>query len=197
MRTTLKEFIESQLFYHGTASVFSRFEQSKSRVPNDYYGGGVAYFTSDKKVAITYAKSAARQTPERVGRVYTCKLKIKNTFDVDSKFSGKELLNLLPKDLESFARGANLLSLNTPIYSIIGKLKTGNIELSGDQIFRGLSQGMVQTKKAREYLKSKGFDSLRYNGGINMNAKEHDVYIVYDSNDIEILKRQKLELKKS
>ena len=43
--------------YHGTNQLFDKFEQSKSRVLNDYYGGGVAYFTDTLKVAHTYAKS--------------------------------------------------------------------------------------------------------------------------------------------
>lgn len=190
----LIEFVENKTYYHGTAAKFSQFDQKKSRVPNDYYGGGVAYFTSDKSVAITYAKSAARNTKERVGRIYTCNLKAEKTFDVDHVFTGEELKNILPKDIYGFIRKSGMISASDDIYSAVAKLDTGNVKLTGDQVFRGISLGMVETARAREFLKSKGYDSLRYNGGANMSMKRHDVLIMYYANDIKIVKRQKFTL---
>jgi hypothetical protein len=29
--------------YHGSGAKFDQFDQKKSRIPNDFYGGGVAY----------------------------------------------------------------------------------------------------------------------------------------------------------
>lgn len=70
------------------------------------------------------------------------------------------------------------------------------MKLTGDEVFKGLSKGMNTTAKAREHLISKGYDGLRYNGGVNMGmAKKHNVYLVYDANDIKIIKRQKVAVK--
>lgn len=182
--------------YHGSGSRFSKFEQSKARIPNDFYGGGVAYFTDDLGVGITYAKSMAKKS-KGDPIVYTVKLKLKKVFDVDEKFTGKDLINILPKDVEDFARGAGLMTLDSDKYKVIADLKAGKYTLTGDQVFKGLSKGMNTTAKAREFLISKGYDGLRYNGGVNMGmAKKHNVYLAYDANDIEIIKRQVVRKKK-
>lgn len=47
----------SGVLYHGSGYSFDDFDQKKARVADDFYGGGLAYLTSDTKVAITYAKS--------------------------------------------------------------------------------------------------------------------------------------------
>jgi hypothetical protein len=187
-------FVESKSFsgtmYHGSGSRFSKFEQSKARIANDFYGGGVAYFTDDLGVGITYAKSMAKKTKEDP-IVYTVKVKFKKLFDVDETFQGKDLINILPNDIEDFARGAGLLGLKSNKYQVLADLKLGKIKLTGDQVFKGLSKGMNTTAKAREHLISKGYDGLRYNGGVNMNmAKKHNVYLSYDAKNIEIIKRQ-------
>ena len=192
---TLKTFIaESRTYtgtmYHGSGSRFDKFEQSKARIPNDFYGGGVAYFTDDVGVGITYAKSMAK-TSKGEPIVYTVKVKFKKLFDVDEVFKGKDLVGILPDDVNSFARGVGLMGLNADEFVIIAKLKSGKMELTGDQVFKGLSKGMNTTAKAREYLVSKGYDGLRYNGGVNMDmAKKHNVYLSYNAKNIEIIKRQ-------
>jgi hypothetical protein len=176
--------------YHGSGYRFDKFEQSKARVVNDFYGGGTAYFTDDVGVAVTYAKSMAKKSKEDPV-VYTVEIKINKLFDVDHEFTEKELVNILPADIEDFARGAGLLGLRTDKYAVIANLKAGKVKLTGDQVFKGLSKGMNTTAKAREHLISKGYDGLRYNGGVNMGmAKKHSVYLVYDANSIKIIKRQ-------
>lgn len=197
---SFKSFIvESKGFtgtvYHGSGSRFSKFEQSKARIANDFYGGGVAYFTDDLGVGITYAKSMAKKTKEDP-IVYTVKLKLNKIFDVDAVFTGKELIDILPSDIEDFARGAGLLGLNSDKYKVLADLKSGKVKLTGDQVFKGLSKGMNTTAKARQHLINNGYDGLRYNGGVNMGmAKKHNVYLAYDAKDIEIIKRQVVRAK--
>lgn len=177
--------------YHGTCFVFSKFDQGKARLVNDFYGGGVAYFTSSREVAKKYAgaMSKAKMIDRRL--VYTVNLSLNKIFDVDDSFYGKELVKFFKKnETEKFARSAGLLRYGVDKFDILARLGTGNMELTGDQVFRGLSDGMVSTARARERLKSLGYDSLRYNGGLNMNqAITHDVYLVYDANDITIKSR--------
>lgn len=176
--------------YHGSGSRFSKFEQSKARIANDFYGGGTAYFTDDLGVGITYAKSMAKTT-KGDPVVYTVKVKFKKLFDVDDVFTGKDLIDILPLEVEDFARGAGLLGMKSDKYQVIANLQMGKLKLTGDEVFKGLSKGMNTTAKAREYLISKGYDGLRYNGGVNMNmAKKHNVYLSYNANNIEIIKRQ-------
>jgi hypothetical protein len=181
--------------YHGSGYRFNKFEQSKARVVNDFYGGGAAYFTDDVGVAITYAKSMAKKSKEDPV-VYTVEIRINKMFDVDHIFTGKELTDILPGDLEDFARGAGLLGLNSDKYTVLANLKAGKVKLTGDEVFKGLSKGMNTTAKAREHLISKGYDGLRYNGGVNMGmAKKHNVYLVYDADNIKIIKRQVVKSK--
>lgn len=179
--------------YHGSGSRFKEFSQSKARIPNDFYGGGIAYFTSDLKVAITYAKSMAKKSKGEP-LIYTTEIKIRKLFDVDDIFTEKTLTDILPDDIEGFARGAGLLKLNSDQYVVMGNLKAGKVKLTGDQVFKGLSKGMNTTAKAREHLIKKGYDGLRYNGGLNMGmATKHDVYLIYNVKNVKILKRSKLK----
>lgn len=176
--------------YHGTKSRFNRFEQSKARLINDFYGGGVAYFTSDLDVAKSYAKTMYNRYGGEGMFVYESKLKFDRLFDVDAKFSGEALTRLIGDNIDQFGRGANLYKLGTDVAKVRIKLRTGSITLTGDQVFRGLSNGMQNTAVARRTLMSNGYDGLRYNGGLNMGmAKNHDVYLAYQSNKIEILRR--------
>ena len=179
--------------YHGSGSRFSEFKQSEARVVNDFYGGGVAYFTDNLKVAITYAKSMAKKK-QKDPLVYTVNLNIKKLFDVDYVYTGKDLINILPDDLDKFARGAGLMGLNVDKYKVLSSLESGAIKLSGEKVFAGLSSGMNATAKARDYLISKGYKGLRYNGGVNMGmATKHNVYIAYNAKDISIKKIQRVK----
>ena len=176
--------------YHGTKSRFSRFEQSKARLFNDFYGGGVAYFTSELDVAKSYAKTMFNRYGGEGMFVYKTELRFNNIFDVDNKFTGKELVKLIGDNVDQFARGAKLLTFGEDPVKVKSKLRSGEITLSGDQVFRGLSNGMQNTAFARRILQSNGYDGLRYNGGQNMSmSRNHDVYLVYDAANINILSR--------
>lgn len=180
--------------YHGSGTRFDKFDQGKARIVNDFYGGGVAYFTNDMKIGIQYAKSMSKKT--KTPFVYTVQLKLKKVFDVDHIFTGKTLVEILPKDVDKFARGAGLLGLNSNQFKVISELKSGKAKLTGDQVFKGLSSGMSQTAAARKHLMSKGYTGLRYNGGLNMGtAVKHDVYLAYFAKDITIMKRQVVKKK--
>lgn len=190
--------------YHGSGSHFSKFDQKNARIPNDFMGGGIAYFTDHKDVAKTYASSMAKRATKNKEsdahpRLYHTTLKMNNVFDVDHKFSGDKLKNVLPdeKDHESFARGAGLMKLGVDRHKVLANLKDGNVELTGHQVFKGLSRGGIDTAKARDHLISKGYDGLRYNGGVNMDmTTKHNVYIPYHADSITINRRTKLVKKK-
>jgi hypothetical protein len=174
--------------YHGTNGRFSKFEQSKARIANDFYGGGVAYFTDTIDVAKSYASFMFRKFGGDKF-VYEVDIRFNRLFDVDQKYSGDELKRLIGTNVEAFARGAGLLKLGEDKYAILAQITSGRLELTGDQVFKGLSNGMQNTARAREILKSAGYDGLRHNGGVNMGGQKHNVYLVYDVNDITIKNR--------
>lgn len=175
--------------YHGSGTRFKEFDRKKARVANDYFGGGVAYFTDKLPVAATYARSMAKQS-KGDPLIYTVEVKLNNYFDVDDTFTGLDLVRILPDDVEGFARGAGLLRLNGPDkFVVMTQLKMGKISLSGHDVFKGLSKGMVTSDAARRFLEKKGYDGLRYNGGEHMNAPRHNVYLAYDPNSIKIVSR--------
>lgn len=177
--------------YHGTNAIFDKFEESKARVANDFWGGGVAYLATDKMTALTYAKSMVRVKKTGFPVVYTLNFSARRIFDVDHVFTGKELVDLLPTDIEGFARGAGILKFGTDKFSVLRKLKAGDWYMTGEEVFKGLSRGMSQTAKAREHLKSKGFDGLRYNAIAAAGVRPHDVYIAYYSNQLKIVKKER------
>jgi len=177
--------------YHGTNARFDKFDQKKSRIVNDNYGGGIAYFTDSIGLSVTYAKSMAK----KLGGdpiVYSVELKLKKIFDVDDTFTSDDLINILPKDINEFARSAGLLSLNSNEYKVLSDLKNVTTKLTGEQVYRGLSKGNTQTTKARQHLIEKGYDGLRYN---LPTTPKQSVYLVYNAKDIKIIKRQVVKAK--
>jgi hypothetical protein len=177
------------ILYHGSNALFNKFDQGKARIVNDFYGGGVAYFTSNKDVAKTYANAMVK-AKGGVKYIYEVEVNISKIFDVDDTFTGKELTKFFnDKDAEEFARGAGLMKAGTDRYDVLSKIKDGAYKLTGDEVFKGLSKGMSFTARARQKLIALGYDGLRYNGGLNMQAAtKHDVYLVYNASDIHIKK---------
>jgi hypothetical protein len=181
----VKRLVEA---YHGTNSRFSQFEQSKARIANDFYGGGIAYLTDTLDIAKTYASFMFRKYGgERY--VYQVQAEFDNLFDVDEKYTGDILKRIVGSEYDSFARGSGLLNLGADRYAVLSALKEGKVELTGEQVFRGLSNGMQNTARARETLKKCGFDGLRYNGGMNMGGRAHNVYLSYEAQNIRIKNR--------
>jgi ADP-Ribosyltransferase in polyvalent proteins len=182
--------------YHGSGHKFDKFDASKARIANDHMGGGVRYFTSNKDVAKTYAKSMARTAKTNTPHVYKTNLKMNNVFDVDHDFTGKKLQHILPYDHrehEQFARSAGLLPYGADKYKVLDDLRSGNTSLKGHQVFKGLSKGGVNTLNARNHLIKKDYDGMRYNGGVNMNMDtKHDVYMPYQPNSITIHHSEKI-----
>lgn len=175
---------------HGSGTKFTKFSQAHARLKNDYYGGGVAYFTDHHETGKNYAKNMSKKT--KTPHLYHSTLEMHNVFDVDKHYTGEHLTHLLPKDHETFARHAGLLKLGDDKYHTLGKLASGSMSMTGDQIFRGLSHGMSNTSKARDHLIKKGYDGLRYNGGIQTRGIHHNVYIPYKDDAITINKIEKL-----
>ena len=180
--------------YHGSGKLFRKFDQQNARIPNDFYGGGQGYFTDHKGVGTQYAKAMSKYHKTNTPYLYHTTLKMNNVFDVDHHFTGDKLKHVLPDDPkhhEDFARGAGLLHVGADKYDVLAKLKSGSLKLTGKQVFNGLSGG-VNTAKAREHLIKKGYDGLRYNGGENMEAVKHNVYIPYNASSIKINKISKI-----
>ena len=179
--------------FHGTNQLFKEFSQDKGRVPNDYFGSGVAYFTDTLDIAKGYAKAMFKKgasigSSNNIELVYQVQLQINKLFDVDNKYTGKELTKFYSRsEQESFARGAGLLTYGVDKYDVLTKLDDGSIELTGEQVFNGLSSGNINTAKAREKLKSLGYSTLRYNGGTFTGSPKHNVYIAYYARDIRII----------
>jgi hypothetical protein len=184
------------VLYHGSGFSFDNFDAKKARIVDDLWGGGLAYLTTDQKVAITYAKSMAKTAKTGTPYVYQISASFSKIFDVDRTFTGSALTDILPKsrkDMSEFARGAGLLKMGADEATVLYKLETGKLSLTGDEIFRGLSKGMSKTAAVREMLISKGYDGLRYNGGVQMSqAIKHDVYIAYFAKSLKVEKRFKV-----
>jgi hypothetical protein len=188
---TKKTSIKNLKVWHGSNATFDKFEQSKSRIVNDFFGGGVAYFTDNKEVAIQYAKGMSKKSGSPT--IYECQISLSNYFDVDTIFSGETLVKFVNfVGAEQFARNAGLLKYGENAIRTIRKLKSGEIELNGEQVFKGMS-ATISTARARETLISFGYDGLRYNGGVNMQMqKKHDVYLPYDVSSIKMLGKQEV-----
>ena len=75
--------------YHGSNAIFKNFDASRARLQNDNFGGGVAYLTTNKNLAVTYAKSMARRGGEPI--IYTVKTTFKKTFSTEDLFQGREM----------------------------------------------------------------------------------------------------------
>ena len=177
--------------YHGSNAEFSKFDQSKAKIVNDLYGGGVAYFTDSIPVAQSYART---MTKARGGTpvLYKVNLRLGRVFDVDDTFSGPELMEFVKHaaSKDAFLRGARMLSLGTDKYKVLHQLETGQLSLTGEQVFRGLSGGMINTAATRKILQKMGYDTLRYTGGLIMGQEKHNVYLAYYADNIEIIDRK-------
>ena len=185
--------------FHGSGKRFGKFAQSQARIKNDHMGGGIGYFTTNKDVARSYANHMAKYHKTNTPYIYHTKLKMNNVFDVDHDFHGDKLKHLIPdeKKHEDFARGAGLLKLGADKYKTLSDLKSGNIKLSGQQVFNGLARAHGGTAGARDHLIKRGYDGLRYNGGEQMDqATKHDVYIPYNADSIHIHKITQIVKKK-
>lgn len=179
--------------FHGSGTEFDQFKESSSRVKDDYYGGGIGYFTDDKAIAGQYAKAMTKlvksKNPLASEKIYTVSLTLNKLFDIDAIYTGRELTKFI-NNPEDFARKAGMLPLGVDKYDVIAKLKIGDYEMTGDQLFKGLSDGMKSTEKAREQLKKMGYDGLRYNGGKVKgfgSGRQHNVFIPYYPDRIKIV----------
>jgi len=190
----LFESVENSLtLYHGSNAEFDQFDQSKAKIVNDLYGGGIAYFTDSVPSAQRYARVMTKARGG-VPVLYKVNLTLGRVFDVDDTFSGPELMDFVKHaaSKDAFLRGAKLLPLGADKYQVLHQLESGKMTLNGDQVFRGLSGGMVNTANTRKILQQMGYDTLRYTGGLVAGADKHNVYLAYYADNIEILDRKTL-----
>jgi hypothetical protein len=181
--------------YHGSNSVFTKFDPSKARIKNDFFGGGVGYFTDSMPIGIQYARSMSKGGGSPI--LYTCNVTMRKMFDTEDTFVGDDLIRIMPDDVEGFARGSGLLRYGNDRIKVITDLKSGKVSMKGVDVFRGLSSGMNQTAKARAHLASKGYDGLRYAGGTITGAVRHWVYLPYRADSIELLDGQIVDFMKA
>lgn len=180
--------------YHGTASHFDQFDDTKARSPNDLYGGGIAYFTDSFPIAQSYSRAAKRRKnmpKDSEPTVIKAQLNLKKTFDIDQLYSSdivKKIIKISNIKMEDFLRGAGLLRLGgKDQYQLETELDRGELKLTGKQIFYGISGGGAKSTHAREILKKAGFDSLRYTGGEIMGGEKHNVWLPFYKEQINIL----------
>lgn len=186
--------------YHGTNVKFDHFDQSKARIPNDLWGGGIAYGTDSLTVAEGYANSMFnKKGGQKI--ILELELTLNHIFDVDHIFTGQQITQFLHNTKpEDFARGARLLHAGADRYAVLAKVESGNIQLKGSEVFYGLSGGGIHTARAREELKRLGYDGLRYNGGlmgITHNQEHHNVYLVYYAKDVKIVNAKVMDTAKA
>ena len=81
-----------------------------------------------------------------------------------------------------FLSNARLITFGTDRSELISKFKSGELSLKGDNLFRGLSDGMKNTSKVKDILLKMGFDSLKYKIDTNV------VYISFSDQNIKIEK---------
>jgi hypothetical protein len=183
----------NKTLFHGSNLLFQKFDDSKARIQNDLYGGGVAYFTTSEQIAEGYAKSMyksaiQKKLPNALEIIYRIDLTIGKLFDVEDTFTGKDLTQFYKRtEVEQFARGAGLLYYGVDKYDVMSQLDEGDLSLSGDEVFKGLSGGMNRTAAARDKLKSLGYTTLKYVGGLLMGVPRHDVYLAYYAKDIKMV----------
>lgn len=187
---TQKGLMESSIIdlYHGTSGQFTKFSQASARSANDLWGGGVGYFTDDEGIAQSYARAANKRT-KKGETVMKVKLSVSNPFDTTKEYSGKETLEYFNKSgmkAEDFLRFAGKMNLGADKFVLAAKLKSGELGMTGAEIFKGLSRNQMAGSAARDLLIKMGHDSLLYSGGDNMGGKKHNVYIAYDPNKITI-----------
>jgi hypothetical protein len=181
--------------YHGSNAVFEKFDRIKSRLQNDFYGGGVAYLVDTREIASQYAKNMSkggRGSPV----LYTVNVRFRKLFDTSLFYEGRDVQQLLPHDVEGFARNTGLFTSGANRQTVLENLKAGNIGLMGIDIFRGLSRGMAYTETARDHLQRLGFDGLKYLGGTVAGTIKHGVYLAYDPSSLTIVNGELLAFAK-
>lgn len=193
--------------WHGTNAKFDKFEQRMARVQNDLYGGGVAYFTDNRKIAEGYAKSSlkrkgAPKNPEPW--LYKVDLDLKNIFDIERSYNYDFVKQFVKNDksstVEKFLRDAGVLNNSfmksigaSDIFSVISKFNNGSLNLTGDQLFNAIGNNSANSSKARDIFYKMGYDGLTHQGGLRGGTGgKHKVIIVYDSSKIKIKDHIKL-----
>ena len=98
------------------------------------------------------------------------------------------------QEAENFLRNAGMAQLGSDLVGNVSKLQRGTLLMTGDQIFSAIGERSKNSSKARDILIQRGFDGLTHPGGLRGGTKGlHTVYIAYDNEKIELLKRYRLK----
>ena len=172
---------KKMIAYHGTPHDFDAFKLKKSGSQNNAgdFGRGI-YFTSDKKVAKTYADESG-------GFVLTVELDVKKPYNVDyqkyAEFKQKQDSGEIDRNL-----------INPEVEKYIDVLKKGGIDFSFSDIkdeknrvidFFTISDSLG-AKEISEALEKVGHDAvvIEYGSG--------DESVVFDDSQTEIIKKEKV-----
>ena len=171
--------------YHGSPhGFFDKFDISKRGEGADLQGfgdyGNGFYFTPDKELAIEYARGLYQNNIGSEPVLYTVKLRMNNPFNFDKA--------------NEFQRGVNALSkqygnvLRIPQKEFDNLYKSVGVTEEELDFIRGIESDLDDNWADWDVagrLKENGYDSV-----ISHNGKE---YVVFDSSQIEIIDRRKVE----
>jgi hypothetical protein len=167
--------------YHGTPHEFDKFKLQKSGSQNNAgdFGRGI-YFSTDKKVAETYANDSN-------GFILTVELSVKNPYAIDyekySSYKTKQEKGEIDRNL-----------INPEVQKYIDVLKSGGADFGLSDVknqetraidFLSISDNFG-AKEISKCLEKEGYDAIiiKYGSG--------DEIVVFDDNQTKITKREKL-----
>lgn len=188
IRNILEEAVSGNgiIAYHGSPhGFFDKFDISKRGEGADLQGfgdyGNGFYFTPDKQIAINYAKGLYQDKIGNEPVLYTVKLKMNNPFNFDKIIEFDRGMNALSREY------GNVLRIpKQEIESLYDKVGTTEEELDFvREIESKMSDNWGDWDIAKE-LMANGYDSV-----INPEGNE---YVVFDSSQIEIINRERVEV---
>jgi hypothetical protein len=148
--------------FHGSTVEINSANQLDSRPIGSMDYGGVVYLTASFNLASRLARSKRATS----GHVYVTSVNvpIERALDLDVQFPALELRKLIRDrhHAEEFARSARIVRYGNPEPDLIDKIADGEIEISGEQAFLGLSRAGSVTSSARTKLSRLGYDAVRY-----------------------------------
>lgn len=167
------------VLYCGSNQNFQDFDDRNKRTTLEYYKGTIGYFSSNKNYAHLNAKNIVRKFGG-TETIYKVHVRLSKLFDTRITYSGSDLIDVLPQDLEKFSKSAELTNSRKTIYDVLGELTSGKSSLSGKQIYKGL-QLSKDVNQANKELISRGFR------GIIFDDQNYETIIPFYKQDIKIL----------
>lgn len=185
--------------YHGTPNGgFNKFEYDKRGKGADQNGygdwGNGFYFTTSKKTAISYAEGLTEWGIGNKPYVYTVNLKINNPFSFKKLYQfDKALWEKIRQNNNSGKKEGEILNISDEQYNeLLVKINTTDEEL---EFMRDLESHLSDNWGDFDIagkLKEKGYDSII----ANEDSKHGNEIVVFDSEQIQILKKEPITMNK-